>query len=257
MVIPEDWDKPDKDNAKLCEKFSYEELSADGLSLRYRLFVPDTSENIPLVLYLHGADAIGNDNEMPLLLHDIGTMFVRDDWQERHPCAVLAPQYGHGEYWTNPSVEKAVLYVIDSLCKNHPIDKNRIYVYGYSAGGVGTLFFMAEHPDIFAAALAVCGATRERYLSVLSKKPLWLIHAEDDAIVKASYREGAKDLPTHLGSRDIYDAIGDSAPLLRYTEYQAGYMLNTYGVNPHCSWVCVSDEKNTEFAEWLFEKKLG
>ena len=31
---------------------------------------------VPLVIFLHGADAIGRDNEAQLAMHDIGTMFA-------------------------------------------------------------------------------------------------------------------------------------------------------------------------------------
>lgn len=97
MLLPPDWDKPSPANEKLCEKFNYGQYETNGFCLPYRLFVPETQEKfVPLVLHLHGADAVGNDNESQLSTHDIGTMFVRDEWQQEHPCFVLAPQYGHG-----------------------------------------------------------------------------------------------------------------------------------------------------------------
>ena len=134
-------------------------------------------------------------------------------------------------------------------------DPDRIYIYGYSAGGVGTLRLLKENPKVFAAGISICGATGKSDLDALKDKPLWLVHAADDGIVKASYQtQGQKEL-FHFGSRDLYELLADEAQKLRYTEYPAGYMKAHYGVNPHCSWVAVSDEKNQEFGNWLFQQK--
>ena len=43
---------------------------------------------------------------------------------------------------------------------------------------------------------------------------------------------------------------------IKYVEYPAGFMEEHYGVNPHCSWVAVSDLNNLDIWEWLFSKKL-
>ena len=49
---------------------------------------------------------------------------------------------------------------IKSLRKKYTnIDDQRIYIYGYSAGGVGCFEILKYHPDVFAAAVPICGAT--------------------------------------------------------------------------------------------------
>ena len=42
---------------------------------------------------------------------------------------------------------------------------------------------------------------------------------------------------------------------LRYTEYPEGYMTGGFGVNPHCSWVAVSDARSLGIWEWMFQKQ--
>ncbi len=254
MILPLDWDKPSDGNEALCRKFTAAIYSADGIDVPYRLFSPKTSKPVPFVVYLHGADAVGHDNSLQLSMHDIGTCLVRDEWQNVNPCYVLAPQYDESQYWNTPGITQAILEIINKYVSEGKADPSRIYIYGYSAGGVGTLFMLSSHPEIFAAAIAICGVTGKKGLPVLAGKPLWLFHAIDDNIVRATYKRPDRETLSNYGSRDIYEAIMSSAKELNYTEYPKGWMKMQYGVNPHCSWVAVSG--NPEIWKWLFSKRL-
>lgn len=255
-LLPPDWDQPGAGNDSLVRKFSKNIFRVPGYSLRYRLFVPETDEKVPLVLYLHGADAVGSDNDSQLSMHDIGTMFARESWQKRNPCIIVAPQYDQGEYWSDLGIATAIHSLLDQLIQQKNIDRSRIYIYGYSAGGVGTMSLLGMYPSMFAAALPICGATGRKYLETLATKPMWLVHAADDRIVRVSYGEGRDGIPAHMGSRDIYESIKDENCDLKYTEYPAGWMEEKYNVNPHCSWVAVSDPANEEMRNWLFRNVL-
>lgn len=264
MLLPPDWDKAGAGNDKLCAKFDRLTYRAGGSYLPYRLFKPDAPGKVPLVIYLHGADAAGDDNELQLAMHDIGTFLARDDIQKRHPCFILAPQYGEMRHWSMPDVREGLWNLIEeTLDKYKDIDRDRIYIYGYSAGGVGTLRTIKEHPGFFAAAISICGATGSWDIDKLLEIPIWLIHAADDNIVKATYRNSTRGELANLGSHDIYEwylkarknADGPVSEI-RYTEYAPGWMKKTYGVNPHCSWVALSDARSFEMWEWMFLKRL-
>ena len=252
MKLPPDWDAPSPDNAQLCDKFTYGTFDYSG-ELLYRLFSPDTTDAVPLVVYLHGADAHGTDNELQLTMHDIGTTFARDDWQQAHPCYVLAPQCKPGRHWGGfIDGDRICALVKDLMATHNNIDPHRLYIYGYSAGGVGTLGIIKYHPDIFAAAISICGATGHQDLKSLTRTPLWLIHAADDMIVKSTYKPSGQDF-AHLGSSDIYEELSGIHPDLHYTEYATGTMQKDYGINPHCSWVPAGQDM--EVKEWLFSQK--
>ena len=267
MILPPDWDRPSPDNDSICEKFARKVYRAGNDCLRYRLFAPDKAggAKVSLVLYLHDADAAGDDNNIQLSMHDIGTYLARDDMQRRYPCYILAPQYASSEHWSIQNVKDALWKLVTDTAQSNPdIDANRIYVYGYSAGGVGTLRLVKEHPGFFAAAVSICGATGTWDLDNLLKIPLWMTHAADDTIVKAVYRTRDDTVPGNLGSNDIYNwylrrskEVGEGVAEMRYTEYPKGFMKEHYGVNPHCSWVVLSDPSNTEVWEWMFSKRLG
>ena len=252
MKLPADWDKPSPDNKEICDRFTYGTFDYSG-QLPYRLFVPDCSNKVPLVVYLHGADAYGKDNELQLSMHDIGTVFARDEWQEAHPCYILAPQCPLGRHWAGfLDGSRVIALVKELLARFSNIDQQRLYIYGYSAGGVGTFEILKYHPDFFAAAISICGATGKENLKAITKTPIWMIHAADDQIVKASYSEKSA-AAVHMGSRDIYEALKDIHSDLHYTEYEIGAMKEQYGINPHCSWVPAG--RDTEAKEWLFSKR--
>ena len=249
MKLPPDWDKPSPENKKICDRFSYETYEYCG-ALPYRLFVPGCDERVPLVVFLHGADAYGDDNELQLAMHDIGTVFASENWQKEHPCFVIAPQCKRGRHWSGLIDGERVCALVKDLFKRYKnIDPKRVYIYGYSAGGVGTLEIIKYHAKMFAAAVSICGATGERDVDALTKTPLWLIHAEDDLIVKASYQT-ENDVSPHLGSRDIFKMLKDAHPDLHYTEYKEGELKEKYGLNPHCSWVPAGRDECVK--EWLF-----
>ncbi len=256
MKLPEDWDRPDGHNQELCKLFKVNSYSPGRYALNYRLYKPEAKGRVPLVIYLHGADAVGDDNELQLSMHDIGTMFAKASWQKDHPCYIIAPQYAKGSYWSDPQVKGVLLHLIRAFSARENVDEKRIYIYGYSAGGVGTLRFVKENPGLFAAAISICGATNAGNIDELVKTPLWLVHAEDDTIVNASYQGGSSPWAVHYGSRDIYERLRDVHPEMFYTEYKTGMMKERFGVNPHCSWVAVSGPEGREIREWLFSKAL-
>ena len=252
MKLPPDWDEPSHDNKEICDKFTYGTFDYSG-QLPYRLFAPDTEEKVPLVVYLHGADAYGKDNELQLTMHDIGTVFARDEWQKEHPCFIVAPQCNRGRHWSGFLDGSRVIALVKELTDKYKnIDIHRLYIYGYSAGGVGALGIIKYHPEVFAAAVSICGATGREDLKALIQTPIWMIHAADDMIVRASYKENGGAI-VHMGSRDIYEVLKDVHPDLHYTEYRAGLMKEAYELNPHCSWVPAG--RSSMVKEWMFSKE--
>ncbi|MBQ9437812.1 MAG: hypothetical protein IJU50_05720 [Lachnospiraceae bacterium] len=260
FTVPANWDKPSSKNAARCEKFGKALFRGEGIEIPYRYFRPaithDAEASLPLVLFLHGADTIGQDNEAHIALHDVATMFADPVWQEAHPCFIVAPQYHMGSYWTVPEMAEGVHHLVKDFAKfSSAIDKKRIYAYGFSAGGVGVFEQLKLFPELYAGGVAICGASSARKLEVLRKTPLWMLHAEDDSIVKTVYGNLDNAYAMRLGSREIYERLKDlPGEDFRYTEYPKGYMEKEYHVHPHCSWVCFSDKQKPEVREWLFSK---
>jgi len=80
--------------------------------------------------------------------------------------------------WDADSLDTMLDYVLE----NYPeIDKDRVYVMGYSMGGKGTWVWINESADRFAAA-APCGAGGSDIDDVkkLAKLPIWAMAGGDD-----------------------------------------------------------------------------
>ncbi|MCR5098546.1 MAG: prolyl oligopeptidase family serine peptidase [Lachnospiraceae bacterium] len=259
--IPE-WDEPSPDNDEICAGFEHRAYKKNGITIPYRLFVPEgpvskglasgesADGGVPLILFLHGADVTGEDNEVHIRAHDIGAVYARPQWQAYRPSVIVAPQYNNRLHWSRPVVMENLISLMDELCEEYPfIDPKMKCVYGYSAGGIGALKIMKQNPGLFHRALILCAATPDDYLDELSATPFWLFHAVDDGIV-SNRTYTMYGLNSYYGSRALYEAMkekmGDD---IRYTEYAEGELMEKYGVNPHCAWVPVAQDE--EALRWL------
>ena len=96
-------------------------------------------------------------------------------------------------------------------------------------GGIGTWNFIAARPDIFAAAIPLCGGGDVSRASVIAKIPIWAFHGSND-----------KSVPV-TESRMMIAAVQQAGGNPRYTEYP--------GVG-HEVWLKAFQEKG--LVEWLF-----
>ena len=174
------------------DRFSYESFKDQDAELHYRLLTPDAvKRKLPLVIFLHGSGERGDDNEAQLKWGV--QQFARDENLKHYPAFVAAPQCPSNQTWSaydgkfkdNPTRPlELVRGMIDDLVKRYPIDENRIYITGLSMGGFGTFDALARYPELFAAAVPVCGSgdpsTVDRYKDV----PIWIYTgAEDDVVL--------------------------------------------------------------------------
>jgi predicted peptidase len=189
--------------------------SASGETMPYRLFVPPSyndERRYPLVLWLHGAGGAGKNNIAQISADQIsGTRtWTRPQNQTKYPAFVLVPQ--NPGNWVNSLDELSpemllVLGIIDSVQAEFKIDAGRIYVAGQSDGGYGTWNLITQRPDIFAAAIPLCGGGDPRSAGRLSKMPLWVFHGRRDDVIPVSE------------SRKMIAAIQKAGGRPRYTEY--------------------------------------
>lgn len=113
------------------------------VDLQYLLFLPkgyDKSANDwPLILYLHGGSARGDEiGQMKKL-----GLTEKVEGDPNFPFIVVSPQCHKGEIWTDVDALDALL---DEVARTHPIDPNRIYVTGHSMGGRGALYAAYKMP---------------------------------------------------------------------------------------------------------------
>ena len=151
---------------------------------------------LPLVVFLHGKSLSGNNLEQ---VRGYGPLEALK-FGRKIDALILAPQAQAG--WSPSRVMK----VLDWTEKHYPVDTSRVYVFGMSMGGYGTIDFVGTYPEKVAAAIAMCGGGTIKDYSGLNKVPLWIIHGTSDSSV--SYKESQK----------VVDAMKASGPadLLRF-----------------------------------------
>ncbi len=155
----------------------------------------DTSK-LPLVIFLHGKSLSGSNLDR---VREYGPLEALK-FGRRIEALILAPQTQGG--WTPSKIKR----ILDWTEAHYPVDTNRVYVFGMSMGGYGTIDFTGTYPDKVAAAIAMCGGADIKDVSGLSKVPLWIIHGTSDNAV--SWKQSQKVV-------DGIKATGDTT-LLRY-----------------------------------------
>lgn len=226
-------------------------VSSSGDSLNYRLLEPEVmqaGEKYPLVLFLHGAGERGNDNEKQLT-HG-GQMFLNPVNREKYPAFVLFPQCPESGYWAYenrpqsfiptqmpvgkemPSVFQAVKELLDMYLANPQVDKSRVYIMGLSMGAMGTYDMVSRFPDIFAAAVPICGTVNPTRLSAAKNVAFRIFHGDADDVVPVA------------GSRQAYKALKVAGASVEYIEFP--------GCN-HGSWNLAFNYP--DFMKWIFDQR--
>ncbi len=235
--------------AQSLEDYKKEHFVQNGDTLNYRILFPqDFSEDkeYPVVLFLHGAGERGNNNEAQLT-HG-GKLFLEK--REEFPAIVIFPQAPKEDYWAKVEVERdsipyqfnfrnksepttalnLVIELMDSISNQKYVDRDRIYIGGLSMGGMGTYEMLYRKPEMFAAAIAICGGADPE---IIKEYPegfnIWIFHGEKDDIVLPKY------------SKIMARAIN---------HYGGNAKLSLYPDDNHNSWDSAFAEPN--LLPWLF-----
>ena len=136
--------------------------------------IPDEKAHYPLLIFLHGASLCGKNLDKVKRYGPISAL-------AKGRCIdsyIVAPQNPGGAW--NP---EKIMKIVEWASAYFAVDSTRIYVYGMSLGGYGTIDFAATYPDKVAAAMAICGGGSVKELERLSEVPLWIIHGTADKAV--------------------------------------------------------------------------
>ncbi len=228
--------------------------SESPIKIPWRLFAPQGAtqggtEKFPLIFFLHGAGARGDDNISPMYL---AKTFWEEKNQKQYPCFVLAPQFPRGSFlspipWATEEKRargnyvaeekpydslQAAFNILDKIIAEWPVDKKRIYVMGMSMGGYGTWESLMRRPDQWAAAVPICGGGDPSKVSSYKDIPIWAWHGANDPIVPPAT------------SRAMVEELKKAGGNPKYTE------LERVG---HGSWDPAFE--TPELYSWLFSQK--
>jgi predicted peptidase len=227
---------------------------AEGKVLPYRILYPenyDKNKKYPLLLLLHGAGERGKDNEKQLTWGS--KLFITPESRKNFPAIVVFPQCPEESFWAVTKIDRtttpfkiefdytaepnwplaAANALVIKLSNEEGVDKSRVYISGLSMGGMGTFESVYRNPDLYAAALPICGGGDVNHFDKrVAKVPFWVFHGAADAVVNPQL------------SRDMVEKLKSLKVEVKYSEYP--------GVN-HNSWENAFAEP--EYLSWMLKHK--
>jgi Prolyl oligopeptidase family len=214
-------------------------INSNGDSLLYRLLKPldyDPAKKYPLVISLPYGGQPGTDTIRQIEGASAAEVLSEYSNRRNYPAFIFIPHCPPGGGWGGipnyPTTDSLVFEAISSLETQFGIDAKRIYITGLSRGGYGTWNFICKRPDLFAAAIPVCGGGDPALASKAVDVAVWAFHGKNDKNVPVS------------GSRDMINAMRNAGGHPTYTEYpdEAHNIWNRVSITPGL-W------------DWLFAQK--
>jgi predicted peptidase len=186
-----------------------QELKTSDGSIPYLLYLPTnyppaTSEAAtskwPLVLFLHGS----GEREGPLSVVKKWGPPNFIDHGINFPFIIASPQCAPDpKSWDSPEEQKLLLALLDHLTNTFKVDTDRVYLTGLSMGGFGSWRLAADHPELFAAVVPVCGGGHPADADKLKNLPIWAWHGEADPAVPVKRSIEMVDAIQKAGSTTI------------------------------------------------------
>lgn len=136
----------------------------------------DETKKYPVLIYLHGAGTRGNDIEHLKSNFVFGVV----EKQAEFPFVMIAPLCEGSTWFDYGETLREFAYFIKDIpyC-----DSSRIYLAGNSMGGYGTWALALSVPEVFAAAVPICGGGMYWDAGRLANVPIWAFHGAKDTVV--------------------------------------------------------------------------
>ena len=178
-------------------------------AIPYLLRVPLTYREdrpAPLLVYLSGGAGFAIDGV------NSGENIVSET-----DYLVLYPQAAG--YWWTPEAARRFDAVLQDVFERYNVDRDRIYLTGFSNGGTGALYFATLWPHRFAAVVSLMGAGQcneavKAGLPNLGNLPLLFVHGENDPLITPYC-----STTTHAALSDLHPAIKPELKILPHRDH--------------------------------------
>ena len=142
-------------------------------ALIYRIDKPagynQDGQPVPLLLFLHGGDRSNTKHHPLRYARKAGIHF---------PFLVLAPHCPAGCSWNTIDIDR----LLSEVVSGYNVDRNRIYITGYSYGAYGTWSLLSRSPEWFAAAAPIAGGGSTNQLCKLQNINIRAYHGTNDRV---------------------------------------------------------------------------
>ncbi len=175
--------------------------SADKTMQPLAVYVPPSynpNKAAPLIIMLHGQGQ--TENEL------LATPWLRALAQEMG--AIFAAPYARGDDEADASGMSDVYDALALLSSAYNIDRRRIYLAGFSLGGIALFMVAPVHGEYWSALLSVAGTLtnddKDNVARAMRGKAVFLVAGSDDTLIKAQYVHGAANYLAANGVESRY-----------------------------------------------------
>ena len=150
-------------------------ITVNGTNRSYNVYVPkNLGENRPLLIFCHGYNQDANWMQNNEFKNDNVSMEAVCDTAK---FVVVFPN-GIDKSWDTSGNRDIdfVKAIIDKMVTQHKIDRNRVYLGGFSMGGMFTYHAMNRIPDLIAAFAPVSGYPMGGATANANVRPLPILH---------------------------------------------------------------------------------
>lgn len=228
----EAWKNRPRPGMQVPQQYIVEQGSGENtarIPVNYLLYLPPdytSKKKWPLVVYLHGAGARGSNLEL-----------VRREWPpgqitlgKQFDFILLSPQCPADSWWAPELVAALTEYISNSLS----VERDRVYLTGYSMGGNGTWATAIHDPSRFAAIAPLCARSDVGQAERLKNTPIWAFHGDKDDVMPIK------------AAQEMVDAVKDCGGHVMFTVFP--------GVGHGISGMTYQNER---FFEWLLAQRRG
>ncbi len=210
------------------ENYPSRSITVNGQTYNFRIYVPinrDPNVKIPVMLYLHGSNRRGDDNQSQL--SDIASAISAN--RERFSFVIVFPQCREGKFWAGEMNEQAFA-ALDRAVEEFNGDEKRLYLSGFSMGGNGTWQIGLVHPGKFAAlvpvaagiapasklspeileslpprlrAAAISPDPHKVFAEGIGNTPVWAFHGSDDEAVPVTESRKIVEAFKNAGNQNV------------------------------------------------------
>ncbi len=163
---------------------------ADNVERPYIVYTPDTMDTLaenPLLVYLHGAVSGTNLKKDPLQYMQKSQLI---DLANKGGFYLMFSFGQKGATWFDSVGVNMVLGEIEDAANKLNIDKNKIFLSGFSDGGSGVLYFSMTKPLPFAGFIAMNGSVKvaqklgqfDLFPENTNQKPMLIINTKSDML---------------------------------------------------------------------------
>ena len=225
--------KPTENPSKTYDaKFEWEKDNKTGLN--YWIDVPKgTTSGASLLVYMHGNSNTGASKKDRL--RDYSHFVKAREYAKNNNIITIAPNDPKYAGWSLSEI-KDVNKLVDSIANEYNVDKNKIYILGFSGGARAAWTMISAKPGYYSSAVMISGKPYNQYFD--AKKA-----SQTD--VKAFSGSVAGEVATGNSMDDAVKELKKNGATASYTR-KKGTHSGSNGVSTYIDF-------NKEVFDWLFK----